>query len=153
VTLRNERERCGEPIADVVARYAPLQGVEVDADLALRAIDEIPLLAVAASCARGETRIRGIADLRTKESDRVAAVRELLAAAGIESDADATSMTVRGGHPRGDGALVRAHGDHRIAMAAAMLACAGGPLELDDAESIDVSFPEFLPILARTRAA
>lgn len=153
ITLQNERERSGEPIADIVARYAPLTAIDVDPALALRAIDEIPLLAVAAAFARGETIVRGIGDLRTKESDRVAAVRELLDAVGIETAANAAIISIRGGAPKADGARVRTYGDHRIAMAAAMLACAAGPLDIDGAESIDVSFPEFLPILERTRAA
>ncbi len=151
VSLHNERERCGEPIADVVARHAPLHAVDVAPDLARRAIDEIPLVAVAAAFAHGATRIRGIGDLRTKESDRIASICELLSAAGIEATATSDAMTVLGGIPRGEGASVRAHGDHRIAMAAAVLASAAGPLELDDAASVDVSFPEFFATLAKTR--
>ncbi len=152
IELRNERERCGEPIADIAVRSARLRAVSVDAALALRAIDEIPLVAVAAAFAPGDTTIRGIADLRTKESDRIAATAELLAAVGIETQATPSTLIVHGGTPKPSGAIVRAYDDHRIAMAAAVLAAAAGPLEIDDARSVDVSFPEFLPTLERTRA-
>ncbi|HEY9085176.1 MAG TPA: 3-phosphoshikimate 1-carboxyvinyltransferase [Candidatus Tyrphobacter sp.] len=151
IELRNERERCGELIADVAVRHAMLRGVAVDESLALRAIDEIPLLAVAAAFAAGETTIAGIGDLRTKESDRIAAVEQLLAAVGFETRALARGLTIRGGSPAATGAIVASHGDHRIAMAAAVLATAAGPLEIDDAESVDVSFPGFLARLERAR--
>lgn len=151
VELRNERERCGEPIADVHARHSLLHAIDVDAQLALRAIDEIPLLAVAAAFADGVTTIRGIGDLRTKESDRIAAVAELLSAVGVETHATHDGLRITGGTPTATGALVRTHDDHRIAMAAATLALGAGSLEIDEASSIDVSFPEFAATLERTR--
>lgn len=149
----NEREVSGEPVADLVARHAALHGATIDRDVALRAIDEIPLLAVAAAFARGETRISGIGDLRTKESDRIAAIVELLSAAGISAKASSDGLIVSGGVPSANGTLVRSHDDHRIAMATAILALGAGPIELDDDASIAVSFPEFLPTLQRTRVA
>ncbi len=153
VELHNERDVCGEPVADVTARYSRLHSVDIDKRLALRAIDEIPLVAVAAAFAHGTSVIRGIGDLRTKESDRVSASVELLRAVGIEATADADTLTVAGGEPAASGTIVRSHEDHRIAMAAAILGAAAGPLELDDASSAAVSFPEFVATLERTRVS
>ncbi len=132
-------------------RHAALHAVAIDRDLALRAIDEIPLLAVAAAFARGETTIAGIGDLRTKESDRIAAIEELLAAVGIACRVTPSGLTISGGTPSALGRIVPSHDDHRIAMAAAVLACAAGPIDLDDANSVDVSFPNFLATLQQTR--
>ncbi len=153
IQLRNQRERCGEPIADIAVRHAPLRGTAVDETLALRAVDEIPLIAVAAAFADGATTINGISDLRTKESDRVAGIERLLAAVGIEMQAHPRALAIRGGNPRATGAFVESHGDHRIAMAAAVLAAAAGPLTVNDADSIGVSFPEFLATLESAHAA
>lgn len=152
IELRNEREMSGEPVADIVVRSADLRAITVEPELARRAIDEVPLLAVAAAFARGETTIRGIGDLRTKESDRIAAIAELLAAVGIETQSMPTSLLVHGGAPQATGTVVRAHDDHRIVMAAAVLATPAGPLDIDDASSVDVSFPEFFATLEKTRA-
>ncbi len=151
IELRERREISGEPVADVHVRHAALHAVAIDRDLALRAIDEIPLLAVAAAFARGETTIADIGDLRTKESDRIAAIEGLLAAVGIACKTTPTGLTIVGGAPSALGRLVPSHDDHRIAMAAAVLGCAAGPIELDDASSVDVSFPEFLATLQQAR--
>jgi len=151
IELRNERTVCGEPVADVAVEYAPLEGIDVDAALAVRAIDEIPLLAVAAAFASGETKISGIRELRTKESDRIAAIERLLGAVGIETRSDAGSIAIRGGDPASTGATVETQHDHRTAMAAAVLACGAGPIAIDSDESIDVSFPSFVPTLASIR--
>ncbi len=145
IALSNQRDVAGEPVADVIVRYAPLRAISVDSDLALRAIDEIPLLAVAAAFASGTTKIAGIKDLRTKESDRVAAIEGLLGAAGIRAAATGpNAMEIEGGRPAArEGSIVETHDDHRIAMAAAVLACACGPLTIDGDASIPVSFPGF----------
>ncbi len=147
IRLENERERCGEPVADIAVSSSRLQGIAVNSDVALRAIDEIPVLAVAAAFARGETRITGIRDLRTKESDRIAAVERLLTAAGIEVETPPNGIAIHGGTPRCEGAMVETHGDHRTAMAAAALAAGAGTLAIDDESSIDVSFPRFVEII------
>lgn len=143
ISLVNEREQSGEPVADIAVRSADLHGISIAGDFALRAIDEIPVLAVAAAFARGETRITGIADLRNKESDRVAAIERLLAAAGIETEILPNGIAIHGGSPRCEGAMVETHGDHRTAMAAAVLAAGAGALQIDDEQSIGVSFPAF----------
>ena len=123
----------------------------VGSDLALRAVDEMLLVAVAAAFARGTTAISGIEALRTKESDRAAAIERLLAAVGIERSSEGRTLRVAGGAPATRGGLVSTEGDHRVAMAAAVLACAAGPLEVDEAESVDVSFPEFAAALGSLR--
>jgi 3-phosphoshikimate 1-carboxyvinyltransferase len=153
IGLQHPREISGEPVADIAVRSASLHATDVDADLALRAIDEVPLIAIAAAFAKGETRIRGISDLQTKESDRVAAISRLLAAVGIETHAIPTGIAIAGGAPERTGSVVETQEDHRIAMAAAALAAAAGPLEVDEAQSVEVSFPAFLQTLEQARAS
>jgi 3-phosphoshikimate 1-carboxyvinyltransferase len=147
IELRNPRSLAGEPVADIAVEYAALRGVAIAPDLALRAIDEIQLLAVAAACASGETTITGIRELRTKESDRIAAIERLLGAAGIGVVAQPGGISVVGGAAVPTGAIVETQHDHRTAMSAAILACAAGPIAIDDDSSIDVSFPTFLATL------
>jgi 3-phosphoshikimate 1-carboxyvinyltransferase len=151
IEMQNERTACGEPLADLMVEAQPLAAANVGPELALRAIDEIPLLAIAAGFAPGATTIAGVGDLRTKESDRIAAIERLLAAVGIEAQYDRGALKVMGGRPKPNGACVEAREDHRIAMAAAVLGCAAGPLAVDSAESIDVSFPGFTDALEALR--
>lgn len=151
IRFENEREVSGEPVADVVVEAAPLRGIAVSADVALRAIDEILVLAVAAAFAQGETRITGVRELRTKESDRLAAIERLLSAVGIHVESLPNGIAIHGGTPRADGAIVATHGDHRTAMAAAALAAGAGPLAIDDEASIDVSFPNFIETLRKAQ--
>lgn len=151
ITLQNQRERCGEPIADIAVQSADLHGIAVGTDLALRSIDELLVLAVAAAFAQGETRITGIAELRNKESDRVAAMLRLMRAAGVPVEALPNGIAISGGNPKCHDAVVETHGDHRTAMAAAVLAAGAGELRLDDESSIDVSFPDFLPALRKAQ--
>ena len=151
--IRFERQHdvCGEPVADIVVEAASLRGIAVSPDVALRAIDEIPVLAVAAAFASGETRITGVRELRTKESDRVAAIERLLGAAGIAVETLPNGIAIHGGEPRANGAVVETHGDHRTAMAAAVLAAGAGRLGIDDEGSIGVSFPDFTPTLRKAQ--
>lgn len=151
IRLENARERCGEPVADIAVRSAPLRASAIGGELALRSIDEILVLAVAAAFAQGETRITGIGDLRTKESDRVAAIMRLMDAAGVPVEQLPNGLAISGGSPRCTGAVVETHGDHRTAMAAAALAAGAGALHVDDESSIDVSFPEFVPALRKAQ--
>jgi 3-phosphoshikimate 1-carboxyvinyltransferase len=152
IELRNRRSSCGEPVADIAVEYRPLSATAIDSDLALRAIDELPLLAVAAAFADGTTTIAGIAPLRSKESDRVAAIVRLLDAVGVAVSAGPKSVTIVGGSPAPGGAVLQTHDDHRIVMAAAVLACAAGPLAVDSDASLDVSFPGFSGALERLRS-
>jgi 3-phosphoshikimate 1-carboxyvinyltransferase len=147
VELRNRRTLCGEPVADIAVSAAPLGPAAISADIALRAIDEIPLIAVAAAFAVGTTTIAGVAELRNKESDRIAAIERLLASVGIETEYERGALRVAGGSPRRLGATVDTRGDHRTAMAAGALACAAGPLAIDSAVSLEVSFPNFATAL------
>jgi len=153
IRLENERRDSGEPIADIAVEHAQLRGVAIGQQMVVRAIDEIPVLAVAAAFAHGETRITGVGDLRNKESDRVAAIVRLLQASGIEAIASDNGITIRGGVPRAQGAAIETRGDHRTAMAAAALASGAGALEIDDPASIAVSFPEFIESWQAAQAA
>jgi len=152
IELRAEREVCGEPVADVSVTYAPLRAIDAGSELTVRAIDEVPLLAIAAAFADGETRISGVRELRTKESDRIAGIERLLRAVGIDVTTEPAGIRIRGGVPKASGGIVETDHDHRIAMAAAVLACAAGPLGIDSDESIDVSFPNFAATLESVRA-
>ena len=151
IELQNRRTVSNEPVADVYVEFRKLEGTSIGADVALRAIDEIPLLALAGAFAAGTTTIGGASDLRTKESDRLAAIERLLSSVGIESSFDRGTLQVKGGAPRAAGATIDTQGDHRIAMATAVLGCAAGPLSLDSDASLDVSFPGFLSALGRLR--
>ena len=130
-----------------------MSAIAAGADLALRAIDEIPLIAIAAAFANGTSTIAGVAELRSKESDRIAAIERLLEAVGIEATYDRATLRVTGGSPAARSAMVETHDDHRIAMAAAALACAAGPLAVDSAQSVEVSFPGFVRALEALRTA
>jgi 3-phosphoshikimate 1-carboxyvinyltransferase len=152
IEIQNRRESCGEPVADISVQHGPLRAASVGPDLALRAIDEIPLLAIAAAFAAGRTTIAGVGELRAKESDRIAAIERLLGAVGIEVTYERGVLSIDGGNPAGGGAVATA-GDHRTAMAAAALACAAGPLAIDSADSLDVSFPGFIAALEGLRRA
>ncbi|MFY9630528.1 MAG: 3-phosphoshikimate 1-carboxyvinyltransferase [Candidatus Cybelea sp.] len=147
IELRNERTVAGEPVADIAVEHHALTGITVDGDLTLRAIDEIPLLAIAAAFARGETTISGVEALRTKESDRVRAIERLLGAVGIAVRTERRAIVVEGSAPVTQGTPIDTEGDHRIVMAAAVLACAAGPLAVDSAAGADVSFPGFAQAL------
>ena len=151
IEMRNERDQAGEPTADLVVRYAPLHGTSVGPDIAIRAIDEIPVLAVAAAFAKGPTTITGIKELRTKESDRVAAIERMLTAVGISFESSTHAITISGGTPQASGATIETQHDHRTAMATAMLAAGAGPLAIDSDASIEVSFPDFLETLRRVQ--
>jgi 3-phosphoshikimate 1-carboxyvinyltransferase len=149
ITFENRRVAGGEPVADLVLRHAPLKGVVVPAERAPRMIDEYPVLAVAASCAKGATVMHGLAELRAKESDRLAAIATGLRAAGATLSIDGDTLTVEGsGVPPPGGATVAANLDHRIAMAFLVLGAASAkPMQIDDGHTIDTSFPGFARLM------
>ena len=153
IELRNRRTRCGEPLADIAVTPRPLLATSIGPDVALRAIDEIPLVAIAAAFASGTTTIAGIADLRSKESDRIAAIEDLLRAVDIDAVYERGVLRVAGGTPIARGDCLATHQDHRIAMAAAVLGCAAGPFAIDSDESLDVSFPGFRGALKNLQPA
>ena len=144
----------GEPVADLTIEAGPLGGIEVPAERAVRMIDEYPILAVAAACARGTTRMSGLAELRVKESDRLSAIALGLRACGVEVESGPDSLTIKGcaGRPAG-GASIDARLDHRIAMSFLIL---GGitkaPVTVEGAETIETSFPGFAALMNRLGA-
>lgn len=133
----------GEAIADLIVRYAPLHGIEVPQDCIADMIDEFPALFVAAACAEGVTSVRGAAELRVKESDRIAVMATGLRALGIAVDEAPDGAEITGGTLHGG--VVDARGDHRCAMAFAVAgARATGPLRVRDCANVATSFPGFM---------
>ena len=142
------RDEGGEEVADLRVRASDLQGVDVPAARAPSMIDEYPVLAVAAAFAQGETRMRGLHELRVKESDRLAAVAAGLAAAGVRHEIVGDDLVVRGGAVTGGG-LVETKLDHRIAMSFLVMGLASEkPMQVDDAATIATSFPNFQALMA-----
>ena len=142
LTLSNEREVGGEPVADIHVRYAPLTGIDIDDNQVPLAIDEFPVLFIAAANATGTTRLRNAAELRVKESDRIQAMADGLAAIGVEHTVYDDGIDIVGG--RYHGGLIDSHGDHRIAMAFAVAAlCADGDIDIHDCANVATSFPNF----------
>ena len=147
ITVEARRTEGGEEVADLRVRASKLTGVDVPAARAPSMIDEYPVLAVAAAFAAGETRMRGLQELRVKESDRLAAVAAGLAANGIDQAIVGDDLVVRGG-PVPGGGTVATHLDHRIAMSFLVLGLAAqNAVTIDDAAMIATSFPSFQPSL------
>ncbi len=142
ITLLNLREFGGEPVADIRVRSAPLHGIRIAPEHVPLAIDEFPALFIAAACAEGETILRDAAELRVKESDRIQVMAEGLTNLGIEAEALADGIRIRGGCI--GGGTVTSYSDHRIAMAFAMAALrASAPIEVQDCANVSTSFPGF----------
>ena len=138
----------GEEVADLRVRASELVGVDVPPARAPSMIDEYPILAVAAAFARGTTRMRGLHELRVKESDRLAAVAAGLTAAGVANTIEGDDLIVEGGAPRGGG-CVATHLDHRIAMSFLVMGLAARePMKVDDGAMIATSFPNFRALMA-----
>ncbi len=148
ITLQNEREVGGEPVADIRVRHAPLRGIEIPADQVPLAIDEFPALFIAAACAEGQTVLRGAQELRVKESDRIAAMAEGLSTLGIRTQVLEDGIIVEGGSL--GGGAVRTFLDHRIAMAFAIAGLrAAQPIEVLDCDHVATSFPGFEQLAAQ----
>lgn len=155
LAFENEREEGGEPVADLRVRHSRLRGVRVPPQRAPSMIDEYPVLACLAAFAAGETRMEGLAELRVKESDRLAATAAGLLANGVPAKAEGDTLIVAGGRGgvRGGG-IVATHLDHRIAMAFLTLGLgADRPVTVDDASMIATSFPEFQGLMEGLGAA
>ena len=145
ITFENPREEGGEPVADLRVRHAPgLRGVETPPERADLMIDEFPILAVVAAFAQGPTIMRGVKELRVKESDRIDAMARGLEACGVRIEEDADTLIVHGADSVRGGATVESRLDHRIAMAFLVLGLASeAPVTVDDASPIATSFPLF----------
>ena len=147
LTLENERIEAGEPVADIhVKGTKTLQGVTVDPEIVPSMIDEFPVLAMAAACADGVTTMTNLAELRVKESDRLAMVANGLRACGVELEEGPDSLTIFGnGTPPTGGALIETALDHRIAMSFLVLGLATEkPVTIDDISPVNTSFPGFV---------
>jgi 3-phosphoshikimate 1-carboxyvinyltransferase len=143
IAEENRDHAGGEPVADLVVRHAPLRGIEVPVGHVADMIDEFPALFVAAACAEGSTTIRGAAELRVKESDRIAVMAAGLRALGIHVEETADGAVIAGAPLQGG--AVDSHGDHRCAMAFAVAgAVAGGPVTIRDCTNVSTSFPGFI---------
>jgi 3-phosphoshikimate 1-carboxyvinyltransferase len=151
----NSRDYGGEAVADLKIRAGPLTGVDVPAASAPSMIDEYPVLAVAAAFASGTTRMRGLQELRVKESDRLAAVAAGLAANGVDVEIVGDDLLVHGtGAAVPGGGTVATHLDHRIAMAFLVMGLATtDPVTVDDGAMIATSFPDFIPLMRELGAA
>ena len=143
ITEENPAEQGGEPVADLVVRYAPLKGARIPEALVPDMIDEFPALFVAAAAAEGQTVVTGAAELRVKESDRLAAMATGLRALGMQVDETEDGATLHGGVTLGSG-TIESHGDHRIAMAFAIAGqISGGEVRINDIANVATSFPDF----------
>jgi 3-phosphoshikimate 1-carboxyvinyltransferase len=149
IVVRNQRLEGGEPVGDLVVGHIPLRAVDVPWDRAPSMIDEYPVLAVAASMAVGTTRMRGLKELRVKESDRLDATAALLSVNGAKVEIDGDDLVVHGtGKALAGGGLVATHMDHRIAMSALVLGLVTEqPVTADDAGFIETSFPDFICLM------
>lgn len=149
ISYENQRELCGEPVADIRARSSSLRGVVVPASRAASMIDEYPILSVVAAFAEGETRMEGVEELRVKESDRLAAIEAGLAANGVATASGPDWLVVKGrGGAVSGGGTVATHLDHRIAMSFLVMGLAAQKtVSIDDASMIATSFPEFVALM------
>ncbi|NGP54611.1 3-phosphoshikimate 1-carboxyvinyltransferase [Thioalkalivibrio sp. XN8] len=142
IEVRNRRETCGEEVADLGVWRSELRGIDVPAELVPLAIDEFPVLFVAAALARGTTRVRGAEELRVKESDRLGVMARALAATGITVAEHPDGLDIEGGVLRGG--TVDSAGDHRVAMAFAVAAArAAAPIRILDVANVATSYPGF----------
>lgn len=148
IHVMNERDVGGEPVADLRVKSAELRGIDIPPEFVPLAIDEFPVIFVAAACARGKTVLTGAEELRVKESDRIQVMADGLQSLGINAQATADGMIIEGG-PIGAG-HVDSHGDHRIAMAFSMAALrAVGDIEINNCANVNTSFPGFVEQAAR----
>lgn len=146
IEMLNESEVGGEPVADLRVRYSPLNGIRIPSDQVPLAIDEFPVLFIAAVCAEGETVLTGAEELRVKESDRIQVMADGLSAIGIQSTVTEDGIVITGGQKM-SGGRVNSHGDHRIAMSFAVASLrAEGDIEVTDCANVATSFPDFVEL-------
>jgi 3-phosphoshikimate 1-carboxyvinyltransferase len=152
ITLTNKR-LCGEElVADIYVKHALLEGIDIPAAMVPLAIDEFPIIFIAAACATGQTMLHGARELRTKESDRIAAMVDGLQLLGIEAEALDDGILIKGGTLQGG--VVDSYHDHRIAMAFAIAgAVAKAPVTIKDCTNVATSFPSFISTASRIKLA
>lgn len=150
IAIESERNESGEIVGDLVIRHGALKGVDVEPEIAPSMIDEYPILAVAAAYAQGHTKMTGLAELRVKESDRLAAVADGLKACGVKIELGEDWLAVEGRGSMHGAATVKTHMDHRIAMSFLIAGLAAkNPITVDDTSFVATSFPTFVPMLQR----
>lgn len=150
IEVLEERVIGGEPVADLRVRSADLKGIDIPEDQVPLAIDEFPVLFIAAVCAEGRTVLRGAEELRVKESDRIQVMADGLAALGVETTVTPDGIVIDGGQAM-TGGTVNSHGDHRIAMAFSVASLrASGSIEVTDCANVATSFPGFVELAKRT---
>ena len=148
IEVLNARVVGGEPVADLRVRSAPLKGIRIPQDQVPLAIDEFPVLFIAAACAQGETVLTGAEELRVKESDRIQVMADGLAALGVDARPTPDGIVIQGGGAIAGG-RVDSHGDHRIAMAFTIAALrADGDIQIGDCANVNTSFPRFVELAA-----
>lgn len=151
IQILNEKEKCGEPVGDLLIKSSGLKGIEVKGNLIPKAIDEIPIIAVAACFAEGTTTISDARELRIKETDRIKAMTTELKKLGAEIQELEDGMIIKGKEDL-NGNSCESWGDHRIAMAIAIAATkANGEVEINNSDCVKISFPDFFPILNKLR--
>ncbi len=145
ITLHNQRLFGAEPVADIQVNYAPLHGIEIPVEQVPQAIDEFPILFIAAACAQGQTVLRGAKELRVKESDRIQTMADGLQILGIDAQPLDDGIVINGGIMRGG--EIDSHGDHRIAMAFAIAGLLSQQaIKIKDCSNVATSFPEFVAV-------
>ncbi|QDH17959.1 3-phosphoshikimate 1-carboxyvinyltransferase [Swingsia samuiensis] len=148
LTIENERIEGGEPVGDLHVRASQLKGVDVPPERAPSMIDEYPILAVACAFAQGQSRLRGLEELRVKESDRLAATVALLEANGASTTVEGDDLIIHGFQTPLGGGEVKTHMDHRLAMSAIVMGLAAQkPVSVDDTAFIETSFPGFVDLM------
>ncbi|MEK7271908.1 MAG: 3-phosphoshikimate 1-carboxyvinyltransferase, partial [Nitrospirota bacterium] len=141
ITLKNKREVSGEPVSDIYINHSQLKGIEIGGDMIPKAIDEFPILCIAASLAQGTTKITGAKELRVKESDRISSMANELRKMGVEVEELPDGITIKG-RERLKAATVQSYGDHRVAMSMAIAGLvADGETIVKDTECVNTSFP------------
>jgi 3-phosphoshikimate 1-carboxyvinyltransferase len=149
--LLNEREMSGEPVADILVKSSLLRGIEIGGSIVPRAIDEFPVISVAATFAEGTTTLRDARELRVKETDRIAAMTAELSRLGGKVEPREDGMIITG-VDRLDSGRVRSHGDHRIAMSMAVAALrASAPVTIEDTGCTETSFPGFWELVEKVK--
>jgi 3-phosphoshikimate 1-carboxyvinyltransferase len=149
ISIENQKELCGEPVADILVKGSSLKGITTQASRVPSMVDEYPVLAIAAACAEGTSRFMGLGELRVKESDRLTLVAEGLKACGVRVEVEGDDLIIHGNgkFPEG-GATITTALDHRIAMSFLVLGCVSRqPVRVDDASVIATSFPGFIDMM------